>query len=116
MNTAAGGIFPELAVRVGETLARLAQARDVQVGCSPKRAVFTVGKTTLYEYQPLPEAPRVARPPLLVCFALVNRPYVLDLQPDRSLVRRLLEAGPPVDLLDRGQPPAGDRPTQPHDH
>ena len=109
MNSAAGGVFPELALRVGETLARLAEAREVAVGCSAKRAVFGLGKMTLYEYLPLPGVARGARPPLLVCFALVNRPYILDLQPDRSLVRRLLEAGLPVYLIDWGTPDEGDR-------
>jgi polyhydroxyalkanoate synthase subunit PhaC len=46
---------------------------------------------------------------VLVCFALVNRPYVLDLQPDRSLVRRLLEAGLEVYLIDWGDPEDADR-------
>src|SRR5437764_1364464 len=42
-------------------------------------------------------------------FGLVNRPYVLDLQPDRSLVRRLLEAGLSVYLIDWGDPDDADR-------
>ncbi|HUB74767.1 MAG TPA: class III poly(R)-hydroxyalkanoic acid synthase subunit PhaC, partial [Solirubrobacteraceae bacterium] len=64
---------------------------------------------TLYEYLPLAGAPRTRRRPLLVCFALVNRPYILDLQPDTSLIRRLLEAGLPVYLVDWGDPDDGDR-------
>ena len=46
---------------------------------------------------------------MLICFALVNRPYVLDLQPERSLVRRLLEAGLEVYLIDWGEPDDADR-------
>ena len=41
-------------------------------------------------------------------FALVNRPYILDLQPDRSLIRPLLEAGMDVYLIDWGYPTATD--------
>src|SRR5207302_2057280 len=52
---------------------------------------------------------RAAGRPVLICFALVNRPYVLDLQPDRSLVRRLLEAGLSVYLIDWGDPDDADR-------
>jgi poly[(R)-3-hydroxyalkanoate] polymerase subunit PhaC len=106
-----GAPFAELTVRIADTLARLRRARDVAVGCSAKRAVWTCGKTTLYHYLPVPAAsrtPRAARP-LLICFALVNRPYVLDLQPDRSLVRRLLEAGSSVYLIDWGDPDDADR-------
>jgi polyhydroxyalkanoate synthase len=31
--------------------------------------------------------------PVLIVYALVNRPYMMDLQPDRSLIRRMLELG-----------------------
>jgi len=114
---AAGGIFPELALRISETLARLAQARGVEVGCSQKRAVFGRGKTTLYEYLPVAGAPqRASQAPVLICFALVNRPYVLDLQPDRSLVRRLLEAGLNVYLIDWGTPDDSERRTELHEY
>jgi polyhydroxyalkanoate synthase len=109
----AGAIFPELTQRITATMARLREARDVAVGCSAKHAVWRCGKTTLYHYLPLAPAvgvpPPAAARPLLICFALVNRPYVLDLQPDRSLVRRLLEAGLSVYLIDWGDPDEADR-------
>ena len=109
-GTEAGALFVDLGVRMAQTLARLRAAHGVTVGCSARRAVWRHGKTTLFEYLPL--AGVRARPgarPLLVCFALVNRPYILDLQPDASLVRRLLEAGLPVYLLDWGDADDGDR-------
>ena len=99
-------------MRIAATLSRLQHARGVTVGCSAKQAVWRCGKTTLYRYEPLAtSAPaRGQRPrPLLICFALVNRPYVLDLQPDRSLVRRLLEAGLELYLIDWGNPDEADR-------
>lgn len=105
-----GALFMDLGARVAQTLARLREARGVTVGCSPRRAVWSHGKTTLYEYLPL-EGVR-ARPgarPLLICFALVNRPYILDLQQDSSLVRRLLGAGLKVYLVDWGDADDGDR-------
>jgi polyhydroxyalkanoate synthase len=40
---------------------------------------------------------------------MVNRPYMLDLQPDRSLIRELLFLGVDVYLLDWGYPDAADR-------
>jgi polyhydroxyalkanoate synthase subunit PhaC len=105
----AGPLFIDLNRRVAETLIRLRQARDVSVGCSRKRAVWSQDKTTLYRYLPLPLAPSARTRPVLICFALVNRPYVLDLQPDRSLVRRLLAAGLDVYLIDWGNPDDADR-------
>lgn len=114
----AGGAVAELTLRVSATLARLQRARDVTVGVTPKRAVFSLGQTTLYEYLPLTDAAAVRRDiaPLLLCFALVNRPYVLDLQPDRSLVRRLLEAGLSVYLIDWGTADESERGTDLEDY
>ncbi|MBV9345009.1 MAG: class III poly(R)-hydroxyalkanoic acid synthase subunit PhaC, partial [Gammaproteobacteria bacterium] len=104
MNAAAE--WSELARRAGVTLERLQRARQVEVGTAARRALWCSGGTTLYQYLPLRE--RVG-PPLLICFALVNRPYILDLQPDRSLIRRLLEAGRDVHLIEWGTPQDADR-------
>src|SRR5262249_28578710 len=49
------------------------------------------------------------REPVLICYALVNRPYILDLQPERSVVRQLLKRGFDVYLIDWGVPTAADR-------
>ncbi len=46
---------------------------------------------------------------MLICYAMVNRPYLLDLQPDRSFVRELLLSGLDVYLLDWGYPDGADR-------
>jgi polyhydroxyalkanoate synthase len=50
-------------------------------------------------------------PPLLIVYALVNRPTVLDLEPERSLIRGLLQAGLDVYLLEWGDPARADRDT-----
>lgn len=47
--------------------------------------------------------------PLLICYALVNRPYILDLEPSRSLIRDLLATGQPIYLIDWGYPAPADR-------
>jgi polyhydroxyalkanoate synthase len=46
---------------------------------------------------------------LLIVYALVNRPYMMDLQEDRSLIRGLLAAGLDVYLIDWGYPDGADR-------
>jgi polyhydroxyalkanoate synthase subunit PhaC len=99
----------ELSARIGATLARVHQARNVTVGCSARRAVWSHGRTTLFQYAPAPGARQAGHRvrPLLISFALVNRPYVLDLQPARSLIRRLLEAGASIYLIDWGEPEEG---------
>jgi polyhydroxyalkanoate synthase len=46
---------------------------------------------------------------VLIVYALVNRPYMTDLQENRSTVRGLLEAGLDVYLIDWGYPDRADR-------
>lgn len=50
------------------------------------------------------------RPAVLLVYALVNRPVILDLLPNVSTVERLLEEGLDVYLLDWGEPPSGEAP------
>jgi polyhydroxyalkanoate synthase len=104
-----GPPWAELNSRVADVLMRLHSAGGVSMGCTAKQAVWTGGKATLYRYFPLPFAPRVCRTPVLICFALVNRPYILDLSPEQSLVRRLLAKGLEVYLIDWGEPVESDR-------
>jgi polyhydroxyalkanoate synthase len=76
-------------------------------GCTPRGEVFRVDKTVLWHYEP--GTARSDVPPLVICYALVNRPYMMDLQPDRSLIRGLLARGLDVYLVDWGYPDADDR-------
>lgn len=76
-------------------------------GCSARDAVHREDKVTLYRYRPLAASTNAT--PLLICYALVNRPYMMDLQPDRSLIRGLLARGLDVHLIDWGYPDRLDR-------
>ncbi|MBX3014313.1 MAG: class III poly(R)-hydroxyalkanoic acid synthase subunit PhaC [Caldilineaceae bacterium] len=75
---------------------------DIEIGTAPKTAVYREDKLVLYRYEPVVKKP--LSPPLLISYALVNRPYMVDLQPDRSLVRNLLKLGMDVYLIDWGYP------------
>jgi len=80
---------------------------DVGVGTSEKHCVFSEDKIRLYRYSALARTANLK--PVLICYAMVNRPYLLDLQPDRSFVRELLLSGLDVYLLDWGYPDGADR-------
>jgi polyhydroxyalkanoate synthase len=80
---------------------------DVEVGSSEKRCVYSEDKIRLYRYSALARSANLK--PVLICYAMVNRPYLLDLQPDRSFIRELLLAGLDVYLLDWGYPDGADR-------
>jgi polyhydroxyalkanoate synthase len=88
-------------------ISALAAARTADVGTSAKEAVFQQDNVTLYHYRPIARPAPVA--PLLIVYALVNRPYMLDLEPRRSLIRGLLAAGLDVYLIDWGYPDGADR-------
>jgi polyhydroxyalkanoate synthase len=87
--------------------AALAQARHCVAGCSDKEEVWRKGKLRLYRYRSIAKPAGAA--PLLIVYALVNRPYMLDLQEDRSLIRGLLSQGLDVYLIDWGYPDGADR-------
>jgi polyhydroxyalkanoate synthase len=99
--------FADLQPRLAASLGPLRAAAGVQYGCSEKDAVHRDDKLVLYRYRE--RAPRLDLPPLLIVYALVNRPYMMDLQPDRSLIRRLLDLGLDVYLIDWGYPDGADR-------
>lgn len=94
-------------LRLVEGVRTLAAVGEVDYGATAREAVWRDGKVVLYRFRG--SRPPSARVPLLMVYALVNRPYMVDLQADRSLVRRLLEAGEDVYLLDWGYPDRSDR-------
>ena len=80
---------------------------DVHYGATEREEVWRDGKTVLYRF--VGDKPATAKVPLLVSYALVNRPYMVDLQADRSLVKGLLERGEDVYIIDWGYPDRSDR-------
>ncbi len=82
-------------------------ARDVQVATTPHEVVYEEDSLKLLHYRN--EHSIDLAEPVLVCFALVNRPYILDLQPNRSVIRQLLKRGCDVYMIDWGIPTAADR-------
>jgi polyhydroxyalkanoate synthase len=79
----------------------------VEVGRTPKEVVYEENKLQLYHYKPEEagiEPEHQHDVPILVVYALINRPYILDLQPDRSVIRTLLEQGFDVYMIDWGEP------------
>lgn len=94
--------------RAAELLTSLTGLRDIDIGTAPKDAVYREDKLTLYRYRSV-NAAAERGPAVLICYALVNRPYMMDLQPDRSLIRGLLKQGMDVFLIDWGYPDGADR-------
>ncbi len=74
---------------------------SVRVGRTPRRKVGGSGPASLYYYAP---KGRIHRAPVLMVYAMVNKPFVLDLLPGLSVVEKFRDAGHPVYLVDWGMP------------
>lgn len=66
--------------------------------------IWSAGCTRLLDYGLAPEAANPHGPPVLVVPSLINRAYILDLAPGRSLLRWLASEGLRPVLLDWGIP------------
>ncbi|MCL4300363.1 MAG: class III poly(R)-hydroxyalkanoic acid synthase subunit PhaC [Anaerolineae bacterium] len=97
--------FNRKLVKGMETLSRLRE-EDIKVGVSAKEPVYREDKLVLYHFTPLAE--QTVSTPVLIVYALVNRPYMADLQEDRSLIRNLLKLGVDLYLIDWGYPSRAD--------
>jgi polyhydroxyalkanoate synthase len=93
---------------------QLERVADVDVGATPSEVVYTENKLELLHYESRTEEQHDV--PILIVYALINKPFILDLQPDRSVVRRLLEAGHDVYLVDWNEPSRLDQHLTIHDY
>ena len=82
-------------------------AGDVEVGNTPHETLDENRIFRLLHYMPM--VSRTARTPLLLVYELINRSYILDLQPDKSWIRSLLKQGFDVYLIDWKPPSPVDK-------
>lgn len=106
--------FDALPEEYGKQMKRVVKATQVltvdpkpEVGPTPKEVIWTKNKTKLYRY--VSEQPKKHKIPLLLIYALINKPYVLDLTKGGSLIEYLVNNGFDVYLLDWGTPGYEDR-------
>jgi polyhydroxyalkanoate synthase subunit PhaC len=89
----------EKSVESPEQLERMA---EVEVGQTPSEVVYEENKLELLHYESQTDEQHDV--PILIVYALINKPYILDLQPDRSVIRTLLENGFDVYMIDWNEP------------
>ena len=80
-----------------------------EIGQTPKEMVWAVNKARLYRYIPVVPTQERYPIPLLLVFAIMNRPSILDLRPGHSFVEFMINQGFDVYLLDWGAPGYEDR-------
>jgi polyhydroxyalkanoate synthase subunit PhaC len=88
----------------------------VKVGQTPSDVLYQEGRMRVLHYRRPPSAPAGERPPILCVYALINKPYIMDLQPGRSVVESLLARGLDVYLIDWGTPNLLDQDMRIHDY
>ena len=92
---------------VSDAMRNIGGVQDVDIATAPREIVWEDGKVKLYHFSQ--EEPAVAKTPVLVAYALVNRWEMMDLQPNRSFIRKLISEGMDVYLIDWGYPTKVDR-------
>jgi len=95
---------------------RVSKASDVllgelnyELGLTPYEIVYEEDRVKLKHYFRNENAENKLKTPLLVVYALINRETMLDLQPDRSVVKTFLQEGIDLYMVDWGYPKPKDR-------
>jgi polyhydroxyalkanoate synthase len=95
---------------------RVSKASDVllgelhcELGLTPYEIVYEEDRVKLKHYSRNENAENKLKTPLLVVYALINRETMLDLQPDRSVVKTFLQEGIDLYMVDWGYPKPKDR-------
>ena len=80
---------------------------QLAIATTPKDEVWRQDMVRLYRYRPTVDRPE--RVPVLLAYALVGRYQMIDLEPERSFVRKLLGEGLDVYVVDWGHPTRAQR-------
>jgi len=99
---------------IGDVTRKLEKTRNVlhsagaiEVGSTPNEIVHESRLYRLLHYRPM--VSKTAKTPILFVYALINRSYILDLQPDKSWIRNLLSQGLDIYLIDWKTPAQVDK-------
>ena len=109
-------ILESLAEDTEKAQKRASKASDVllsplhyDVASTPYDIVYEEDRVKLKHYHRSETAENKLKTPLLVVYALINRETMLDLQPDRSVVKNFLQDGIDLYMIDWGYPTRKDR-------
>lgn len=98
-------------VDAGQKAASFAEAvtTKIKIDQFPRQCIWTLNKAKLYRYCPVLPAEKRHRVPIIITFALMNRPSILDLRPGHSYVEWMVNHGYDLYLLDWGTPGPEDK-------
>ncbi|WP_370625696.1 class III poly(R)-hydroxyalkanoic acid synthase subunit PhaC [Solemya velum gill symbiont] len=94
--------------KLGSGLQSMSEVGEISTGVTPYDVVYEEDNLRLVRYK-ADEGTKQNKVPMLIVYALVNRPYMADIQENRSTVKGLLDSGQDVYLIDWGFPDRCDR-------
>jgi polyhydroxyalkanoate synthase len=101
MNDNDASVWASRSEQAYKTLRGITPA-ELAIGQQAKDEVWRQDMVRLYRYRPLVDKPRGQ--PLLIVYAQIGRYEMIDLEPGRSMVEKLLLAGLDVYVIDWGLP------------
>ncbi len=90
-----------------DAIKNIGDINEVDVATAPREVVWEDGKVKLFHFT-REDKPK-AKTPVIISYALVNRWAMMDLQPDRSFIRKMISEGIDVYVIDWGYPTRTDR-------
>jgi polyhydroxyalkanoate synthase len=99
--------YADMATKLAKGYETLQNISEIDVATTPKELVWKQDKVQIFRYSRNSEAS--IKTPVLVSYALVNRQDMMDIQPDRSYIKNLLDLGLDIYMLDWGYPTAADK-------
>ncbi len=111
LSSEAAEIAQRTYMRYIQSMRAIVDSYDVPIDQTPREEIWRLNKSKLYYYVPT-KPPEERYPiPLLLVYALINRPFIFDLVPGRSFIEYMLEQGFEIYLLDWGEPGPEDQDT-----
>lgn len=104
----------EMARKIEKARSLMHTAGKIEVGITPYEVIEDNRAYRLLHYQPM--VSKTAKTPILTVYALINKSYILDLQPDKSWIKNLLSQGFNIYLIDWKTPTAADKYTTFNDY
>ena len=99
--------FLQINKNIFEAPKLVAAPDEISMEMTPSDVVYSEGKMRLLHFNS--STPKQVRTPVLIAYAVINRYHILDIHPQKSWIKNLLEQGFDVYLVDWGTPTAMDR-------
>ncbi len=99
--------FTESQEKLISSIQTMIEVRDDESNQTPREVVYEEDKLKLYHYKK--QTSYSSKIPTLIVYALVNTPAMMDINQDNSFIKKLLEGGMDLYLIEWGFPTKDDK-------